>query len=45
MVNQPKKPAAAMMKERLMVCLMDAQKIPGRSFTVRSLYKNPRNKA
>ena len=45
MISQPKKPAAEMMKSRLMVCRMEAQKIPGRSRSVRSLYKNPSKSA
>ena len=45
MVSQPKKPAAAMMKSRLIVCLIDSQKTFGRAFRVKSLYKKPRNNA
>ena len=45
MVSQPKKPAAAMINNRLMVCLMESQKTPGRLRSVKSLYKNPKNKA
>ncbi len=45
MVSQPKKPAAATIKSRLMVCLIDAQKIPGKSRNVRSLYHNPSTNA
>ena len=45
MVSQPKKPAAAIMNNRLMVCFMESQKTLGRSFSVKSLYKNPKNNA
>jgi hypothetical protein len=40
MVSQPKKPAAAIINNRLMVCLMESQKTPGRLLSVKSLY-NP----
>ena len=45
MVSQPKKPAAAMINNRLMVCLMESQKTLVKFFNDKSLYKNPKNNA
>src|SRR4030042_2784144 len=45
MVSHPKKPAAAIINNRLMVCLTESQKIRGKSFSFKSLYKNPKNNA